>query len=195
MRLRASTAYGDLNNFDTVNDTGQDCHGFEIEIDDIHSTDITYTYDWNHYGAPKIREDNSRSGDIPRCSSATRARRTPTAAGRALHGDAAPRRSRRPTATAAPIPSVNDGCEHFGVGYYGAPTAIRYNWLVDDGAGNLVLGRGCVARRSWRTTRRSGRSGAAACPPTSAQPPRSWPRFRRRWSRFRPASSSASRPG
>ena len=34
----ASTSYGDLNNFDTVNDTGQECHGFEIEIDDIHST-------------------------------------------------------------------------------------------------------------------------------------------------------------
>jgi hypothetical protein len=30
-------------------------------------------------------------------------------------------------------PSVNEGCEHFGVGYYGAPTAIRYNWLVDRG--------------------------------------------------------------
>ena len=55
----ASTAYGDLNNFDAVNDTGQECHGFEIEIEDIRSTDITYTYDWNHYGAPKIREDNS----------------------------------------------------------------------------------------------------------------------------------------
>ena len=55
----ASTAYGDLNNFDAVNDTGQDCHGFEIELDDVRSTDITYTYDWNHYGAPKIREDLS----------------------------------------------------------------------------------------------------------------------------------------
>jgi hypothetical protein len=54
-----STTYGDLNNFDAVNDTGHDCHGFEIEIDDVHSTDITYTYDWNHYGPPKIREDNT----------------------------------------------------------------------------------------------------------------------------------------
>ena len=50
----ASTAYGDLNNFDTVNDTGQECHGFEIEIEGVHSTDITYTYDWNHYGPPRI---------------------------------------------------------------------------------------------------------------------------------------------
>ncbi|MCA9427099.1 MAG: hypothetical protein KC994_18605, partial [Candidatus Omnitrophica bacterium] len=52
-------AYGTLNNFDTVNDTGVPCHGFEIEIEDIHSKDITYTYDWNHYGVPNITEDNS----------------------------------------------------------------------------------------------------------------------------------------
>src|SRR5690349_1148108 len=55
----ASTAYGDLNNFDVFNDTGQDCHGFEIELDDVHSVDITYTFDWNHYGAPTIVENNS----------------------------------------------------------------------------------------------------------------------------------------
>lgn len=30
----ASTAYGTLNNFDVVNDTGSRCHGFEIEIED-----------------------------------------------------------------------------------------------------------------------------------------------------------------
>src|ERR1043166_4474205 len=56
---RASTAYGSLNNFDCVNDTGQEAHGFEIELDDVHSTDITYTYDYNHYGIPKITEDNT----------------------------------------------------------------------------------------------------------------------------------------
>ena len=54
---QASIAYGSINNFDTVNDSGVPCHGFEIELDDIHSTDITYTYDYNHYGTPKITED------------------------------------------------------------------------------------------------------------------------------------------
>ncbi len=53
----ASTAFGDLNNFDVFNDTGSECHGFEIELEDVHSTDVTYTYDWNHYGAPTITED------------------------------------------------------------------------------------------------------------------------------------------
>src|SRR6185369_9824930 len=55
----ASTAFGDLNNFDVFNDTGTDCHGFEIELDDVHSADVTYTYDWNHYGTPTITEDNT----------------------------------------------------------------------------------------------------------------------------------------
>ena len=75
----ASTAYGDLNNFDVFNDTGTECHGFEIELDDIHSTDITYTYDWNHYGAPTITEDNSdpaaSQGLRPLCSQVRRAER------------------------------------------------------------------------------------------------------------------------
>src|SRR6188474_1187278 len=56
---RASVAYGTINNFDTVNDTGVECHGFEIEIEDLHGADITYTYNWNHYGTPKIIEDNA----------------------------------------------------------------------------------------------------------------------------------------
>ena len=49
----ASIAYGSINNFDTVNDTGKECHGFEIELEDCRSTDISYTYDYNHYGTPK----------------------------------------------------------------------------------------------------------------------------------------------
>src|SRR5580765_3858207 len=53
----AGIAYGTVNNFDTVNDTSNLCHGFEIELDDIHSSDITYTYDYNHYGMPRITDD------------------------------------------------------------------------------------------------------------------------------------------
>ena len=55
----ASTAYGTVNNFDCVNHTGVEAHGFEIELDDIHSTDISYTYDYNHYSIPRITEDNT----------------------------------------------------------------------------------------------------------------------------------------
>jgi len=53
--VQADTAYGALGNFDAVNDTGQTTYGFEIEIDDVHSTAIGGTYTYNHYGTPKIR--------------------------------------------------------------------------------------------------------------------------------------------
>src|SRR5271165_6674172 len=56
---RASQAYGTVNNFDTVNDNGVPAHGFEIELDDCRSTDITYTFDYNHYGTPKLTEFTS----------------------------------------------------------------------------------------------------------------------------------------
>jgi hypothetical protein len=59
MQAHASQAYGSINNFDAVNDCQQECHGFEIEIEDAHSTDVTYTYDYNHYGTPRITEDNT----------------------------------------------------------------------------------------------------------------------------------------
>ncbi len=38
---RASIAYGTINNFDTVNDTGVPAHGFQIELDDLRSANIT----------------------------------------------------------------------------------------------------------------------------------------------------------
>src|SRR4029079_19701162 len=61
-----SIAYGSINNFDTVNDTGHEGHGFEIELDDCQSTNITYTYNYNHYGAPRNTQDGSVAGH-PRC--------------------------------------------------------------------------------------------------------------------------------
>lgn len=144
----ASTAYGDLNNFDTVNDTGQPCHGFEIEIDDIHSTDITYTYDWNHYGAPRIREDNT---DPAHPKVFIRYESAKAADGSWASYTAAPAVPLTPTdGHSCTNPAVNEGCEHFGVGYYGIPSAVKYNWLIDDGAGNLIHGPAVsVATPTW----------------------------------------------
>lgn len=135
---RASTAYGTINNFDTVNDTGVECHGFEIEIEDIHSADITYTYNWNHYGTPKITEDNSnplRPKVRIRYESAKNTNGTWAAYTAIPSGPIAPTDGHRFT-----DPSVNFGGEHFGAGYRGTPTNIIYHWLVDNGAGVLVRG-------------------------------------------------------
>lgn len=138
LKAEGSVAYGTLNNFDTVNDTGVECHGFEIEIEDVHSTDITYTYDWNHYGTPRISEDNSdplHSRVRIRYESRRNADGSWAAYTAIPAGPIAPTDGHQFT-----NPNVNFGGEHFGAGYRGAAGNIRYHWLVDDGFGNLVLG-------------------------------------------------------
>jgi hypothetical protein len=135
---RASTAYGSINNFDVVNDTGTPCHGFDIEIEDCPSTGITYTYDWNHYGTCKISQDDSIPGH-PKCLVRWAAVRKPDGTWSAH--TAVPTTPIEPTnGHMFTNPAVNFGGEHFGVGINAAATAVKYFWLVDDGAGNLVRG-------------------------------------------------------
>jgi List-Bact-rpt repeat protein/putative Ig domain-containing protein len=157
----ATTVIGDLNNFDTLNDTGQVCYGFEIEIDDIHSTDITYTYDWNHYGAPKIREDNTdplHPKVFVRYES-TKDSNGSWGANGSFTNQAIPTIT-PPAGHTCTDPTVNEGCEHFGVGYYGVPTSIKYNWLIDSGGTLVYFGTPVgVATPTWTYT-----------PPAPAQP-------------------------
>src|SRR5262249_25656271 len=46
------TLYGALSNFDVVNDTGGEVHGFEIEFHGL--TVVTSYYNGNRYGAPQV---------------------------------------------------------------------------------------------------------------------------------------------
>ncbi len=137
--LQASTAYGTLSNFDTVNDTGETTHGFEIEIEDCSSTDVRYTYNYNHYGTPNITTDNS---DPARPVTHIRYESKKDADGNYLAFTNVPTGPLSPTnGHQCTNPSVNEGCEHFGVSY--RPTAsniVRYHWLVDDPAhpGTLI---------------------------------------------------------
>ena len=133
-----ATGYGSLNNFDAVNDNGVPCHGFEIELHDVRSRDVTYTYDWNHYGTPKITEDLSDPAH-PKCTVRYESKKNPDGSWTAFTsvpaGPIAPTDGHQFT-----DPSVNFGGEHFGVGFYGNPTAVQYFWLIDDGSGNLIRG-------------------------------------------------------
>ncbi len=135
---QASIAYGSINNFDTVNDTGHECHGFEIEIEDCHSTDITYTYNYNHYGAPRIEQDDTDPAH-PKCrirwESKKNANGTWAAYTAIPSGAIAPTNGHMFT-----NPNVNFGGEHFGVGYNKAVGPVHYNWLIDNGAGVLIHG-------------------------------------------------------
>ena len=136
--LQASTAYGTINNFDTVNDTSNVCHGFEIELDDCRSLDITYCYSYNHYGTPNIREDTSSVPGHTNCFVRYAA---------VYSNGVWSAYTAIPTGPIAPTlghsftnPGTNFGGEHFGVGFYGNPSAVKYNWLLDDGTGHLVHG-------------------------------------------------------
>jgi len=135
---RASLAYGSINNFDCVNDTGSECHGFEIELEDCRSTDISYTYDYNHYGTPKITQDDSIAGH-PKCFIRWESKKNSDGSWASYtaipSGPIAATDGHQFT-----DPSVNFGGEHFGVGYNVAVGVIRYHWLIDDGFGNLVHG-------------------------------------------------------
>ena len=134
----ASQAYGSINNFDCVNDTGKECHGFEIELDYGHSTDISYTYDYNHYGTPKIRED-ATDPVHPRVFVRYESKKNPDGTWASYtaipSGPISPTQGHQFT-----DPSVNFGGEHFGLGFSGTPSAVKYHWLVDDGTGTLIYG-------------------------------------------------------
>src|SRR5271157_1894860 len=134
---RASIAYGSINNFDTVNDTGVEAHGVDIELDDIHSADITYTFDWNHYGTPTITEDTftvpGHTNVLVRYA-AVITNGVWSAYTAVPSGPIAPTQGHQFT-----NPGTNFGGEHFGVGFRQQPTSVKYNWLIDSG-GTLVHG-------------------------------------------------------
>ncbi|MBL9182969.1 MAG: putative Ig domain-containing protein [Verrucomicrobiaceae bacterium] len=135
---RASIAYGSINNFDTVNDTGHVCHGFEIEIEDCRTTDITYTYNYNHYGVPRFEQDDTDPLH-PKCRIRWESKKNPDGSWASYtaipSGPIAPTNGHMFT-----NPSVNFGGEHFGVGYSKAVGLIKYNWLIDNGSGALIHG-------------------------------------------------------
>jgi len=125
----ASSLYGPLDNFDVVNDTGQDTCGFEIEIEGVHKEDVYRTFEapYIRYGAPTL---------------------TNTATGVLIHyqgaWDPATHTFLQSTPPAAPgyVPAADScwtgglgsgysssGCEHFGVSQTTQATATRYRWL------------------------------------------------------------------
>ncbi|MFN7952340.1 MAG: putative Ig domain-containing protein [bacterium] len=159
---RATTVIGTLNNFDTLCDVGERCYGFEIEIDDCQATSITYTYDWNHYGAPQITEDNTDPAH-PKVFVRYHSLRDGSGnwGANGTYTNVAIPTPTPPAGHSCTNPAVNEGCEHFGVGYYGATSTIKYNWLVIGPTGELTPSGSPVAvsSPSWVYT-----------PPVGGQP-------------------------
>jgi hypothetical protein len=124
-QAQTATVYGQLGNFDVVNNTGHDAHGFEIELVGLKPADVYYTFSYQRYGLPVI---------------------TPTATGVLIHW-ASPYAAGAFTATTIPhapgtafattcyMGGVNydqAGCEHFGVSLLTGTASATYRWLIED---------------------------------------------------------------
>jgi len=146
--------FGSLANFDAVNDTGHEAHGFEIEIEDA-SYDRSKIYsvfglDRNfgvpptsveRYGAPVITEIAGFGVRVRYAASFLNGAwsvGTPTGP-YPFAGD-----------SCWPLgnPQYNSGtlsCDHFGIATYGTPAKVNYNWLIDPGnTGTLSLQQAAI---------------------------------------------------
>jgi hypothetical protein len=128
----AQNTFGTLSNFDVFNDTGQECHGFEIELDGVTSSAVSFTFGspYERYGNPSVidfaggvyvRYESSYDAvnkvfvqTTPMAPSVI----TPTAGHACWTGGSAD--------------YLTSGCEHFGIGLTGNPTGTAYRWLVAD---------------------------------------------------------------
>lgn len=137
------TLYGTLSNFDVVNDTGGEVHGFEIEFHGV--SGINSYYNWNRYGAPQVTPLPAGGGVYVRWMSAYDA-----ASGSWMTGTP---QAVKPTVMTGHQCIVGtpgydtSGCEHFGIAVYGNATQTIYRWLVADPAnpGQLRAGNSQVA--------------------------------------------------
>lgn len=133
-----ATAFGTLSNFDVVNDTGNPCHGFEIELEDIHVEDVPYTFGGTYlrYGTPEVLDITVDPGH-PRVL--VRYRRwtgdqwaaTPIAPANVTPGG-------HDCYDGGPIGNYeSSGCEHYGVSLSVNPTRTTYRWIVADDPGDV----------------------------------------------------------
>ena len=125
MRAQTPIMFGSLSNFDVLNDTDQETHGFEIELDGISQQQAYYFFTYNSYGQPTITPFSG--GVYIRYMSQWDAANqrfttgTPIAVNRTL------------TTTGHQCVGTSvSGCEHFGVVTLVNPTRTIYRWLIAD---------------------------------------------------------------
>ncbi len=126
---QSAIMYGSLGNFDILNETGQTCHGFQIDIDGLTAADIPSIsyFTVNRYGMPTT---------------------TPTATGVSVRWDAPYDVASGTWATRTLPHSVpwfqgqcyqwvtgtyeNGGCEHYGVRTFANTGPVAMRWLCED---------------------------------------------------------------
>src|SRR5882724_1954391 len=125
---QTATIYGSLSNFDVVNNTGEDAHGFEIELEGLHLYDVYYTFSAQRYGSPTIvpsptgiyvRWTSGYDASVQQFLKTTIARTANTPFAGTCYQWGGPS-------------YATSGCEHFGVALRTSAVKTIYRWLVAD---------------------------------------------------------------
>lgn len=126
-----ASSFGTLSNFDVVNDTGHECHGFEIELEDVHPSDAPYTFGGSciRYGSPEVLDttvDPAHPRVVVRYRhwNGVQWEATPVAPGGVTPG------GHDCFSGGAVGNYARSGCEHYGVSLSASPTRTTYRWLV-----------------------------------------------------------------
>ncbi|MCE4538908.1 PEP-CTERM sorting domain-containing protein [Pelomonas sp. P7] len=144
--LAPAQVIGTLGNFDVVNNTGQEAHGFEIELEGLHLSDITDTFGGagrgfpttvERYGAPVVSAYANGSIFGVRVTYQASFAAGVWSTGTPSGVFSTPGESCWTGGGIAYGPSTP--CDHFGVGNVGSPTKTTYSWLVEANPGSGVL--------------------------------------------------------
>jgi len=163
--LGSAGVIGFLGNFDVINDTGKIAHGFEIELEGLHSSDITDTFGGpgrgfptgrgfdpatsvQRYGSPTITEYSNGSifgtrvtylglWDGVKWDFGTKSGSVVTPGDNCWSGGGIGYGPETP-------------CDHFGVGTNGNPTKTTYSWLLETATpGVLTNGVVTLPAPAW----------------------------------------------
>ncbi len=117
----------------------EDCHGFEIELEDLPCSNVFYTFSYNRYGAPD-KSDTATGGCIVSYVSSYDDVNsqwlvtTPVPSSLLLGGKVTPTNGHS-CFSSGQSDYATSGCEHFGVSLGGKnPTATKYRWLIANPA-------------------------------------------------------------
>jgi hypothetical protein len=149
---------GTLNNFDVVNDLGEEAEGFEIQLEGVQKNDVVFEFGQDPAGVCYIRYCSPKvvpyatgvfvrwtSGYDPVAKQFTSAFNVPhmplTSAGTPIPAQAnivnlIAGHQCWSLGLGAAYPT--SGCEHFGVALLSNPTATTYRWLVGDPATGVI---------------------------------------------------------
>jgi hypothetical protein len=125
---QTATVSGSLSNFDVVNNTGHEAHGFEIEVEGLQPGDIAYSFGVERYGAPSIVP--YATGVYVRWTSPYDAAALTFTETTVAHAAGAPFAGMCYQWNGAGY--ATSGCEHFGIGVSKNPLKTTYRWLIED---------------------------------------------------------------